>query len=69
MASGTSVEDGNVVQVFMPVAARAITPQQEFVLYDGDVCLGSAPVIYPGRTVAEAEDANESERLHTSYVC
>jgi tRNA U34 2-thiouridine synthase MnmA/TrmU len=29
--------------------ALAVTPQQAFVMYDGDVCLGSAPVIVPGR--------------------
>jgi hypothetical protein len=39
----------------MPSASRAITPQQEFVMYEGNVCLGSAPVIYSGPTLAEAE--------------
>lgn len=33
--------------------ARAITPQQAFVLYRGDACLGSAPVLHPGRSLFE----------------
>ena len=33
--------------------ARAVTPQQAFVMYDGEVCLGSAPVLRPGRTLKE----------------
>ena len=33
--------------------ARAITPQQAFVMYQGDVCLGSAPVLYPGQSLFE----------------
>ena len=34
--------------------ARAITPQQAFVMYQGEVCLGSAPILYPGQTLYEA---------------
>ena len=34
--------------------ARALTPQQAFVLYDGDVCLGGALVGAPGKTLHEA---------------
>ena len=44
----------------MPQAARAITPGQEFVMYDGEVCLGSAPVVFPGSTLAETSEAAES---------
>lgn len=33
--------------------ARAITPQQAFVMYQGTVCLGSAPVLHPGRSLFE----------------
>ena len=33
--------------------ARAITPQQAFVMYEGEVCLGSAPVLHPGRSLFE----------------
>ena len=33
--------------------ARAIPPQQEFVMYDGEVCLGAAPVAVPGISLYE----------------
>ena len=33
--------------------ARAITPQQAFVMYSGEVCLGCAPVLHPGQTLHE----------------
>jgi tRNA U34 2-thiouridine synthase MnmA/TrmU len=33
--------------------ARGIAPGQEFVVYQEDVCLGAAPVVLPGRTLAE----------------
>ena len=36
-------------------SARAITPQQAFVMYQGEVCLGSAPILYPGQTLYEME--------------
>ena len=51
------------VQVFMPQAARAITPGQEFVMYDGEVCLGTAPVVFPGSTLAETSEAAESSTV------
>ena len=37
-------------------SARAITPQQAFVMYQGEVCLGSAPILYPGQTLYEMDD-------------
>lgn len=33
--------------------AGAITPQQAFVLYDGDLCLGAALIAQPGRSLFE----------------
>jgi hypothetical protein len=33
--------------------AAAITPQQACVLYDGERCLGAAPIAMPGRSLAE----------------
>ena len=36
-------------------SARAITPQQAFVMYQGEVCLGSAPILYPGQTLYEMD--------------
>ena len=41
----------NVVQFEQP--AFAITPQQFLVLYDGDVCIASAKIIYPCETLHE----------------
>ena len=38
-------------------AARAVTPQQAFVMYQGEVCLGSAPILYPGQTLYEMSDS------------
>lgn len=43
---------GYLLAVFDEPAA-AITPQQAFVMYDGEVCLGSAPIARPGRTLFE----------------
>ena len=39
-----------------------VTPQQAFVVYDGEVCLGSALIAVPGRTLQEEnrEDAGNS---------
>jgi hypothetical protein len=37
--------------------AAAITPQQAFVSYDGDVCLGSALIAVPGQTLHEEAEA------------
>ncbi len=34
-------------------AALAVTPQQAFVMYDGEVCIGSAPIALPGRSLHE----------------
>ena len=48
------------LQVRMPALSRAITPQQEFVMYNGDVCLGSAPVFYSGPTLAEMKQDMQS---------
>lgn len=36
--------------------AFAITPDQVLVLYDGDICLGSANIIHPTRTLHETSD-------------
>lgn len=36
--------------------AGSITPQQMFVMYDGEVCIGSAAIAMPGRTVYEEEN-------------
>ena len=43
------------VFVEFPEPAGSITPQQMFVMYDGDVCIGSAAIAMPGRTVFEEE--------------
>ena len=43
-----------MLQVNFDVPARALTPQQALVMYDGDVCLGSAPIGCPGLSLYEA---------------
>ena len=48
------VVPGAALHVSFGSPARAVTPQQAFVIYDGEVCLGSAPVLQPGRTLFEA---------------
>lgn len=52
--------------VHFPTAAKAITPQQEFVVFDGEVCLGSAPVVAPGRTLAEVRTQRELRTVGAS---
>eukprot|EP00887_Chlorella_sp_A99_P008097 scaffold12.g8097.t1 len=51
-------EDGAVLPGYLvahfPEPAPAITPQQAFVLYDGELCLGSAAIAQPGRSLHEA---------------
>ena len=58
----------NLMQILMPPcraglyvafkdSARAITPQQAFVMYRGEVCLGSAPILYPGQTLHEMDNS------------
>lgn len=41
------------LRVTFPTAAVALTPQQAFVMYDGDLCLGSATIATPGATLHE----------------
>ena len=48
-----------VVALFDEPAA-AITPQQAFVLYDGDRCLGAAPIAQPGRSLHEEQAAGSA---------
>ena len=42
-------------QARFKVPQRAITPQQSAVLYDGDVCLGTALVRYPAPSLYEEQ--------------
>ena len=41
------------LQVRFQEPAKAVTPQQAFVMYDCDVCLGSALVQHPGPSLYE----------------
>ncbi|KAK2079955.1 hypothetical protein QBZ16_002350 [Prototheca wickerhamii] len=59
-----AVDEGTFLVATFDEPATAITPQQAFVLYDGERCLGSALIARPGRTLAEergevALDADE----------
>jgi tRNA-specific 2-thiouridylase len=55
-ATDAAVFPGCVLAIF-DEPASAITPGQMFVMYDGDVCLGSAPIVAPGKTVFELENS------------
>lgn len=50
---GNSLQAEVQLQVRFLEPARALTPQQAFVMYDGDVCLGSALVQHPGPSLHE----------------
>lgn len=41
--------------VHFPCAAEAITPQQHFVMYDKDLCLGTSPILIPGMSLHELQ--------------
>ena len=48
-------------QVRFSQPARAITPGQALVLYDGDVCLGASVIVYPGPSLFEQDHKNLSK--------
>ena len=54
---GLHPEDAKIARDFLvvrfPEPAGSITPQQQFVMYDGDVCIGSAAIAMPGKTMFE----------------
>lgn len=52
-----AIEPGSVLVEF-DAPAMAITPQQQFVMYDGELCLGSAPIAMPGSSLHESEQAS-----------
>lgn len=59
-----------VLQVRFAKAAKAITPGQALVLYDGDVCLGSARLLYPGPTLFEyGRDAADRKVVKERGTC
>jgi tRNA-specific 2-thiouridylase len=51
--SGAAGDIGSQLVVTFQRPMRAITPGQEFVLYDGEVCLGAAPVLAAGPSLWE----------------
>ncbi|KAL2645503.1 hypothetical protein R1flu_013090 [Riccia fluitans] len=50
---------GEQLQIKFSKPARAITPGQALVLYDGDVCLGAARLQHPGPSLFEQKGAEE----------
>ena len=46
---------GDQLHVQFQKPAKAVTPQQAFVMYEGDICLGSALVQHPGPSVYELD--------------
>lgn len=61
-AEDSKINDGYVV-VHFDKPAGAITPQQEFVMYDGDVCIGSAAIAMPGQTLHEEREGGENHNF------
>ena len=59
-----AVLPGYLVASF-PEPAAALTPQQAFVMYDGEVCLGSALIAVPGRSLHEEGEAGEAAAVHS----
>ena len=53
LAAGDAAGQPGGLEIAFGEPARAITPQQEFVMYDGEVCLGAAPVAVPGISLHE----------------
>jgi len=60
---GLQPEDSKIYEGYVVVhfdePAGAITPQQEFVMYDGDACIGSAAIAMPGQTLYEEREEGE----------
>lgn len=53
LSTADAADEPGGLEIAFGDPARAITPQQEFVMYDGEVCLGAAPVAVPGITLHE----------------
>lgn len=49
-----AVDDGSLLHVRFNEPLKAVTPEQAFVMYDGELCLGTALVHHPGPTLHEA---------------
>ena len=54
-----TIDQTTLLHVRFSAPAKAITPEQAFVMYKGDVCLGSALVRHSGPTMYEAQEATE----------
>lgn len=54
--SDAAIQPGGL-EISFEMPARAITPQQAFVMYDGEVCLGTAPVAVPGPSLHELKQS------------
>jgi len=55
-----AVDQNTLLQVRFHEPLKAVTPEQAFVMYDGDVCLGSALVQHSGPTIYEHNTAADS---------
>ena len=53
----------HVLQVEFEEPQRAITPQQAFVMYDGEICLGTAAISYPGQSMWELQHPFIDDRV------
>lgn len=59
---GGIAQEGEFLLAELVVPLRAVAPGQMFVMYDGDVCLGSATIAAHGPTLAEGSAAAPAEQ-------
>lgn len=58
MLQDDALDKQSLLHVRFDEPQKAVTPEQAFVMYDGDVCLGSALIQHSGPTLFE----NHQER-------
>lgn len=53
MLQDDTLDKQSALHVRFDEPQKAVTPEQAFVMYDGDVCLGSALIQHSGATLFE----------------